>query len=286
MTRTTALACTGIVVATLLFDGAASAAEGAVADASDVAKPLTTEPEAGGTHHRVSTPAGPVHVFLPAGYDRRSAGIVVYVHGLYVHVDDAWRDHGLAQQFAASRRNALFIAPEAPSASNEKPVWAHLQRLIGSTLRRAHLQRPRGPLTVAGHSAAYRTIVPWLKERSLHNIILIDAMYGNQRDFRAWLKSRPGNRMTLVVRGTGKWADPFIRSLPFAKSVRRIPDSIEELSRPQRNARLLALRSQYGHNELITEGKVLPVLLRRTPLLSLPLRGKATRPNLKRRSVR
>jgi len=52
---------------------------------------VTTDIEAEGTHYRVQTEHGPVHLFRPAGYDRRTAGIVVYVHGLFTRVDQAWR---------------------------------------------------------------------------------------------------------------------------------------------------------------------------------------------------
>ena len=205
-------------------------------------------------------------MFRPAGYDRRTAGIVVYVHGYYVHVDEAWREHRLARQFAASRRNALFVAPEAPAGPDERSAWEQLRPKLTATLRRAGIEPPRGALIVAGHSAAYRTIVPWLGEPSLHNVILIDALYGNESDFRAWLDKSPANHMTLVVKGTAKWADPFVQAIPDAVTV---PDIPRQLTRAERGARVLSLRSQYGHFELITEGKVLPVLLGRTPLTAV-----------------
>jgi hypothetical protein len=232
-------------------------------------KGVTSSSEAGGTHIRVDTRGGPVHLFRPAGYDRRTAGIVVYVHGYYIHVDQAWREHKLARQFTASRRNALFVAPEAPAGPDEKSDWEHLRPKLTATLRRAGVEPPRGPLIVAGHSAAYRTIVPWLAEPSLHNLILVDALYGNEDDFRAWLDKSQNNRMTLVVKGTAKWADPFVRALPDALTVPEIPRQIAQLSRAERGVRVLSLRSQYGHFELVTEGKVLPVLLGRTPLVAV-----------------
>ena len=67
--------------------------------------------------------------------------------------------------------------------------------------------------------------------------------------------------MTLIVKGTARWADPFVRSYRRAITLPRIPDSFDELSRAQRTAKLLCLRSQYEHMELITEGKTLPVVL-------------------------
>ena len=58
---------------------------------------------AGGTHWRIDTGGGAVHVWIPGNYDRATAGTVVYVHGYWTDADGAWRDHKLAQQFRASR---------------------------------------------------------------------------------------------------------------------------------------------------------------------------------------
>lgn len=220
----------------------------------------------GGVHQRLGTRNGPIHLFRPARYDRRTAGIVIYLHGYYVHADAAWREHRLGEQFAASRRNALFIVPEAPASGDEASYWTNVRRLLTTVMRRARLQRPGGPLVVVGHSGAYRSIVPFLVEPTLRHVILLDALYGNEGDFREWLGRSPQNQMTLVVKGTAKWADPFVRGIPEAVSVPRIPDAIEDLTDEQRAAKLLHLASQYGHFELVTEGKVLPLLLRRTPL--------------------
>jgi hypothetical protein len=224
------------------------------------------ETEAGGAHLRVVMPEGPVHIYRPRGYLRRTAGIVVYVHGYYTHIDDAWCDHKLAEQFAASGKNALFIAPEAPVAPEEPPAFANLKLMITAALKRARLRTPGGPVVVVGHSGAYRTIVPWLDDLSLHNLILIDALYGNGPEFRAWLDQSPGNQMTLVVKGTAKLTEPFVRALPDAVTLPKIPKSLAQLSIAERRARVLCLRSQYGHFELITEGNVLPVLLERSGL--------------------
>jgi hypothetical protein len=232
-------------------------------------KAVTTEPEAGGVHLRLATNHGPVHLFRPGGFNRRTAGVVVYVHGYYTHIDEAWNEHKLAKQFAASRRNALFIAPEAPAAPEEELSWPSLRRLLTIVFHTTHFAAPPGPLIVVGHSGAYRTLVAWLDEPALHHLILVDALYGNEPDFLDWLARERGNRMTMVVKGTGKWADPFVKSLPYAITLPRIPAFAAELSGEARKTKLLCLRSQYGHFELITEGRVLPVLLGRTGLRTL-----------------
>jgi len=242
----------------------------ALASATGQRGVVATDIEADGTHYRVETEHGPVHLFRPAGYDRRSAGVVVYVHGLYTRVDQAWRDQRLATQFVASGANALFIVPEAPEAADEPPAWTDLESLISTALSRAHLRRPPGPLVAAGHSGAYRTLAEWLGDPALRTLILIDALYGKEEEFRAWLDADPAHKMTLVVKGTARRADPFVRSYRRAITLPRIPDSFDELSRAQRTAKLLCLRSQYEHMELITEGKTLPIVLRRTALGQVP----------------
>lgn len=224
------------------------------------------EAEAGGTHTRVETPRGPIHVFRPAGYHRATAGVVIYVHGYYVNVDQAWHEHGLAEQFAASRRNALFIAPEAPQSGTESSPWTRLAPLVARACRGAHLSVPPGPWVVVGHSAAYRTIVRWLKEPEVRHVVLVDALYGDEGSFRRWLDGTRAHKMTMIVKGTTKWAEPFASSLPYTVRAPRVPEALGELSPAARSAKLLYLSSQIGHFELITERKVLPVILGRTGL--------------------
>jgi hypothetical protein len=225
--------------------------------------------EAAGTHTRLTTAKGPVHLYRPAGYDPATAGIVVYVHGLYVNADQAWRRHRLGRQFAASKRNALFIVPEAPARADGPVRWTELGPLLDLALGRLGEPRPAGPLVVAGHSGAYRTLASWLGEPALQHLLLIDGLYGHADEFAAWLAAAPENRMTLVVKGTQKLARPFARRHKYTVRISRVPARITSLSPAARDAKLLYVRSQYDHMQLVTEGKTLPVLLQRTPLVPL-----------------
>ncbi|MEJ7596954.1 MAG: hypothetical protein WKG01_03505, partial [Kofleriaceae bacterium] len=65
----------------------------------------------GGRHWRIKTAQGAVHVWVPPGYDRATAGTVVYVHGYWTDADGAWKEHELARQFKMSRQTAIFIVP-------------------------------------------------------------------------------------------------------------------------------------------------------------------------------
>ncbi|MFH0899822.1 MAG: hypothetical protein V2A73_04250 [Pseudomonadota bacterium] len=295
--------------------------------------PVAKDVMLGGNHWRLETDRGVVHVWCPPGFSSRTAGIVVYVHGLYTDTDGAWTDHKLARQFAASRRNALFIVPEAPASAVEQPFWPSLDDLVDEALATTGLRRPNGALVVMGHSGAYRQIVLWLEHEQLDDIILLDALYGNEDDFRRWLERtedgscsadvldtnanananananlsstpnqhqvkqhrqhqqrhrpqhdrdpdhcNPGHdrhrrRLTLVTKSTKRWSTPFVRRLRYARQVDRVPRRLSDLGRSQRNARLLELKSQYGHMEIVTEGMVIPVVLERAPLRSLRTRA-------------
>lgn len=222
-----------------------------------------------GNHWRLESDHGAIHVWTPRRYLAGSAGVVVYVHGYYTDGDGAWAGHGLAAQFSASRRNAVFIVPEAPASIDEVPFWSELVELLDTVFQRTPLRRPPGPLVVVGHSGAFRTIVPWLGEPSLKHVILLDGLYECADAFHKWLSGgngHAGNRLTLVTRGTGEWADPLLERVPGAERAGRIPERFGDLTAKQRAARLLDLSSQYGHTEIVTSGKTIPIVLRRTPL--------------------
>jgi hypothetical protein len=76
-----------------------------------------------GQHVRIDTPSGAVHVWWPDGYDAATAVTIVYVHGYWVDVDDAWLQHGLPEQFGAAAVNALFLA-HAPGRHRRPPAQA------------------------------------------------------------------------------------------------------------------------------------------------------------------
>jgi hypothetical protein len=226
----------------------------------------------GGDHWRLATEHGAIHVWTPPGYDGREAGIVIYVHGYYTDADHAWKDHDLARQFAASKRDALFIVPEAPASGSEEPSWPALGDLLREVWRGTGLHRPPGTVVVVGHSGAYRTIVLWLDYTPLDHIVLLDALYGNEEDFHAWLDSVRGhdeNRLTIVTLDTRRWVKRFTLRRDDVETAARVPGRYQDLSRIQRRARVLNIASQYGHMEMVTEGKTIPIVLERADLPGL-----------------
>ena len=229
------------------------------------------EPEAGGEHLRLETAQGIVHLWQPADYDPATGGLVIYVHGYFANVDQAWREHALAQQFSRSRENALFVAPEAPAREREPVRWTSLQALLDAVSRERPL--PKGPLVVMGHSGAFRTILPWLSDRRLRHLVLLDGLYGRELPFHAWLRRGRGpsrKQLVVVASETSRKAERFAARYRAAARRPAIPEDASQFTRKERSAPVLVMRSQYEHMDIVTNGLVIPLLLQLMPLPPLP----------------
>jgi hypothetical protein len=232
-----------------------------------------TNPEAGGEDLRIETRHGPVHIWRPANYDSHTAGIVIYIHGYLTSIDQTWANDRLAMQFHDSGRNALFIAIEAPQSINEQVSWTSLADLLRTVEDRAPYPLPRGPLVVVGHSAAYRTILMWLNDPRIQYLILLDAMYTGEGAFRVWLHPHPHakpHQMVLVANDTRLQSNQFARHIFGTARRKIIPERASSFTPRETKSRLLYLRSQYDHYEIINNGIVIPVLLQISPLKPLP----------------
>ncbi|MFZ0962204.1 MAG: hypothetical protein WAO35_14995 [Terriglobia bacterium] len=229
-------------------------------------------PEAGGEHLRVETEHGPLHFWHPAEYDASTAGMVIYIHGYFTSVDQTWTDDRLASQFRDSSRNALFIAIEAPRSSDEDVFWNSLDDLLHTIEERTPFPLPRGPLVVVSHSGGYRTILKWLEDPRLQYVILLDGLYGGQAEFRYWLRPHPRlkpRRMVLVASDTLRRSNRFARRIYGTARRRGIPAKASSFTPREAHARLLYIRSQYDHTDMVNNGKVIPVLLQITPIKAL-----------------
>jgi hypothetical protein len=226
---------------------------------------------AGGRHFRIKTAQGAVHVWFPENYDRETAGTVVYVHGYWTDADGAWREHQLARQFRASRQNAMFIVPDAPSSNEEAVQWPALKDLRRAVTR-ANIKMPDGPVIVMGHSGAFRTVMQWVDHRLVEQIILLDAMYAGESAFDEFIKTgkrADDHKLIVVAASTAQESQAFANKYKFAVAREKMPDSVSGFTKRERGAKLLYVRSQYEHMQIVTSKKVIPTLLRVTPLKAL-----------------
>ncbi|MEO7730566.1 MAG: hypothetical protein ABIY55_06300 [Kofleriaceae bacterium] len=225
----------------------------------------------GGKHFRIKTSRGAVHVWAPPDYDRETAGTVIYIHGYYTDADGAWREHELAKQFKASRQNALFIVPDAPAGNDQDVQWTALTDLR-KAVTRANIRLPDGPVVVMGHSGAFRTVMQWVDHRAIDQIILLDALYAGEKAFDEFIasgKRADDHKLIVVAASTAEESASFAKRYKFAVAREKMPSAVGGFTRRERGAKLLYIRSQFEHMAIVTSGKVIPMLLRVTPLKAL-----------------
>lgn len=211
-------------------------------------------------HWRLETLHGPVHVWAPAHYNRKTAATVVYVHGYHMDVDQAWAYHDLPRQFGASELNALFIAPESPKTKYEVVVWQSLHELVRVTEQGIGEALPKGRLVAAAYSGGHRTLDYWLPNERLDTLVLHDAMYGDFSQYAFWIRKAPNRRLIVVGDDTRVATDRFFSWITAKVRVEdwvQLPDKFEAA----RKAKTVYVRSTLGHWDLLDGGEALPAIL-------------------------
>ncbi len=211
-----------------------------------------------GTHWRLETARGPVHVWMPDGYDPRTARTVVFVHGYHTNVDSAWLEFKLREQFASSGLNAMFVACEAPAGNRYAVMWSSLPELLATVSAGINLPLPRDVVAV-GHSGAFRTLVHWLPTAGLHTVVMLDAAYGDDAPFAVWARRDPGHRLINVASETIRKSNWLHAYLPDTKRIDGLPT---EWTDDARAAHVLYVRTSVGHMPMITDGVAMPLALR------------------------
>ena len=200
----------------------------------------------GGEHTRLVTKRGAVHLWCRPGRQPRS--VVVYVHGYRDDVDSAFTNHRLAEQFAKSALDALFIAVAAPSGPGQPVMFGDLDELL-------RLVNAEGPVLVLGHSGGNRTMKAWLSSPRVREVVLLDGFYGGAKPWTKWLSSKPDATLRLVGQHTWAKAEAWRVGLPAAL-----------------RAQVTHERAGCPHMEIVTNGDWLPRVLRESSLFD-PLSG-------------
>lgn len=238
------------------------------------APPTLAELVEDGRYWRVPTPRGPIHVWTPRGYNVKRAETIVYVHGYYTHVDDAWKDHHLPSQFASAAINAMFVACEAPAGVDEAVAWDSIGALLDAVAQGTGEPWPRRRIVAVGHSGAFRTLLGWLDEPVLDTVVLLDAAYGEIESYRSWVLASPKHRLIDIGDDTRQWTEKLHAELPSTVTLNGFPSVEEEIPPAAAKAKVLYIRSSLGHFPLVTGGIALPMVLRtltRRRLLDVPL---------------
>jgi len=221
---------------------------------------------AAGKHVRIEGPHGVIHVWLPASYHADTGATIIYLHGYYDDADSSYIGHRLPEQFAMSALNAMFIVPETPSAQKTPLNYPDLGELLSLVEDKTGVSRGMALTAVVGHSGAFRTIDAWLDEPLVDTIVSIDSMYANEEQIAAWYKASPRHRLITVGEDTLQYNEQLLRTLPDMLVVDRIPPTYDTWPPEAKLARAVYVRAQFMHMPLVTDGIVLPSLLRLLPV--------------------
>jgi hypothetical protein len=264
--------------------GGAIAGDAPVAPSPD-AHTLTQAARAG-RHVRIDGPRGAIHVWIPQSFRAETGATILYVHGYYDDADTAYLGHRLAEQFAMSALNAMFIVPEAPSMTKVPVNYPNLSEVLRLVEDKTGVSRGMALTAAVGHSGAHRTLASWLDEPLLDHVILIDGMYGAEDTYGAWVRASKQHRLITVGEDTLTWNENLLRELPDAVVVNHVPPTYDTWPAEAKTAQVVYVRAQYFHMPLVTEGIVLPAVLRLLPVELLadepwqhPLGGMPLRPD-------
>lgn len=231
----------------------------------DAMGPIPTAVNAG-RHVRIDGPRGPIHVWIPRGYHADTGGTVIYIHGYFDNADTAWTAHQLPEQFAMSALNAVFIVPEAPVAQRVPINYPDLSELLRIVEDNAGVTRGATVTVAIGHSGAFRTLQEWTDEPLLDQLVMVDAMYGDEDLIINWYKSSARHRLIMVGEDTVLATESVVAKLPEAKILDRFPPSYDLWPADAKTAKAVYVRAQYAHMPLVNEGIVLPSLMRILPI--------------------
>jgi hypothetical protein len=254
------------VVAGLVWLGVALAGEPTAAIAPDNAPGPIASGVASGRHVRIDGPRGPIHVWIPASYHADTGATILYLHGYFDDADTAWTGHQLAQQFALSALNAIFVVPEAPVAQKVPINYPDLGELLRLVEDGTGVVRGAALTAAVGHSGAFRTLQAWLDEPLLDQLVMIDAMYGDEDAIVGWVRGSPRRRLIFVGEDTLLATESVADKLPDTLTIDRFPPTYDTWPAAAKTARSVYIRAQFAHMPLVTEGIVLPSLLRLLPV--------------------
>jgi hypothetical protein len=262
--RLAVLAGCGVVAAAGVWAVAGDGQSSPVAPSTDAH--VLTEAARAGRHVRIDGPRGAIHAWIPQSFRPETGATIVYVHGYYDDADTAYVGHRLPEQFAMSALNAMFIVPEAPAMTKVPPNYPNLSELIRIVEDKTSLSRGMALTAAVGHSGAYRTINAWLDEPLLDQVVLIDGNYANEEILEAWLRASPHHRLITVGEDTLAWNEQLLRDMPDAFVIDRVPPTYDTWPPEAKQAQLVYVRAQYYHMPLVTDGIVLPSVLRMLPV--------------------
>lgn len=236
-----------------------------------------------GRHYSDNT----VGILIPKGLrPGTNVDFVVHFHGWFNNVTNALAQFRLADQLAASRRDAILVVPQGPrdapdSFGGKLEEPGGLERFMGDVLAairgRPGLGEARlGNLVLSGHSGGYRVIAFALAQGGLgghvREVWLFDALYGQADKYRDWLVKPERRLLAIYTDGGGTLEETrnFMRALRSAGIAFLETEDAHATGPALRGNRLGFLHTDLGHNEVLAARRTFQTFLEASPSLKGP----------------
>jgi len=213
-----------------------------------------------------------VLVYVPSGFSKNKPfELVVWFHGWNNNIDTAAKEFKLMEQFEATGRNAILIFPEGPKnapdsygGKMENPgVFENfVQELLGQLAVNNIISNKQSklinkyPITLAGHSGAYRVISKIIQYYPVKELLLFDALYGGNEAYLAWLAASKKHRFVAVYTKDGgtfqntQYIKNYMQDSLHLKPVSMNENQVD--ANTLKHQRNLFIYSDKGHNDVIT----------------------------------
>jgi hypothetical protein len=217
-------------------------------------------------------------VVPPGLHAGRTVDLVFWFHGWHNNIDTALRFYGLADQFAASGRNAILVLPEAAKDAadsyagkmGQQGMFSLLVKDVIDELKRNGIvpkDAVAGHIVLAGHSGAYLAIADILDkgQQSVDEVFLFDALYSYVNTFMRWAEEGDHHFVhwfTNTGYGPDKMSDTMMLRLRQAQVPHGLSEEGSVNSAILKANRILFIHSPREHNVIINNPDDFALLLR------------------------
>jgi hypothetical protein len=220
-----------------------------------------------------------VLLVIPRGFrPGKTVDLVCWFHGWHNNIDTALRFYGLAEQFAASGRNAILVLPEAArnaadSYGGKMGQDGMFKLLVADVIDELKKEgvvsggAVAGHVVLAGHSGAYLVIADILDhgEQPVDEVFLFDALYGHVATYTNWAVVEPHHFVHWFT-NTGYGPDEMSDTMMLRLRDQQVGYGLcEEQSVDAailRGTRILFVHSPRQHNVIINKPDDFALLLR------------------------
>ena len=211
-----------------------------------------------------------VAIFIPKNFRATDkVNLVVHFHGWRARLDRMLEKFQLIEQFAASGRNAIFVAPQGPldapdsfggKLEDAEGFRRFLDEVLGVLRQRQQLQQAGlGDVILSGHSGGYRVMASILQvggvTAHIKEVYLFDALYGRSDAFLDWIERGQGRLINIYTKdgGTKAETEKFIATLKSKNIPHLAREEAGITSRELKENRLLFLFTTLDHNQVLYE---------------------------------